>query len=225
MRKYTVIILIIILLAGCSSVNIGEPKVYNFISEKYSNSYIIASQGKAAVVDPSGAEEIIKTLKANKLKPVYILLTHGHFDHIQGIDELIKEYPNVEIFIHPADLDKLADQEKNLSMMFGTRVTVNVKTKPLTQETRLELGGFNFEVIETPGHTEGSVCMKIGKLLVSGDTLFKGSVGRTDFPGSDQAAIKKSLLKLMSLPDETRVLPGHGDLTVLGTEKKTNPYL
>ncbi|KNZ69903.1 Zn-dependent hydrolase-like glyoxylase [Thermincola ferriacetica] len=185
------------------------------------NSYIVSSGGKAAVIDAGKPAEIMSKLEKEKLLPIHVILTHGHFDHIIGLTALKEKYPSLEVFIHAADQYKPADPVKNLSALFGSRVKTGVQTVPLSGRSALKIGRVTLEIIETPGHSPGSICIKAGNLLFSGDTLFKGAVvGRTDFPDSSPEALTASLKKLLALPDNTVVYPGHGPSTTLGTEKE-----
>jgi len=229
---YTVLAVVVlgitlILSGGCV---FGEQKVakteyYSYSDSFGANSYIIANSGEAALIDTAAPEEISRSLIEKKLKLKYIILSHGHFDHISGVETLVQQFPDARVLIHPADGDKLADPAKNLSKGFGTNVAVQVTASPLSAGKSLPLGSAQIEVIETPGHTVGSVTLWTGELLFTGDTLFKGSVGRTDFPGGSDEELRVSLQKLLKLPDETVVLPGHGEPTTIGAEKRGNHYL
>lgn len=204
----------------------NEPVVYTIPGTAGdANSYVVADGSKAAVIDPAAAGKIITVLQENRLEPEYIVLTHGHFDHISGIDALRQQFPGIKVYIHPGDMDKLPDPAKNLSTLVGTRVVVETEALPLDVDSRLSLGEKTFEVIATPGHSAGSISLKLGGVLFSGDTLFKGTVGRTDLPDSNPEDLAASLKKLKTLPEETRILPGHGEPTVLSAEKKSNPFL
>ena len=191
------------------------------------NCSILSENGKAWIVDPGQeAERIIDLLAKKGLEPAAILLTHGHFDHISGIPGLLEKFPELPIYVHEKDVPMFGhplnqlppeypsfEKPKNL---IGFRSTFNLQ--PST---------FNLEVIETPGHTPGGVCYYFpkDKLLLSGDTLFAGSVGRTDLPGGDMATLMDSLQKLTALPDDTLVIPGHGMHTRIALEKSGNPFL
>lgn len=197
------------------------PVYYTFPgADGRANSYILANGNQAAVIDPSNTPAIIKKLKDMSLNPEYIILTHGHFDHIAGIDAVKKEFPKAQVMIHPIDMDKLTDPAKNLSVMVGQSVVVNSQASPLIDGQSIQLANINITVIATPGHSPGSICLSAGDLLFTGDTLFRGSVGRTDFPDSGTKELQLSLHKLDKLPAETRVLPGHGDATTLGEERQ-----
>lgn len=216
-----------LLTVGC---NLGRQEaknanLYSFSNQEAANSYIAASNGLAAVIDPVSTEKIIKVLREKGLKTEYIILTHGHFDHIVGVSTLKGEFPEARVMINPADSDMLPDPVKNLSQMFGAELSVGEQVSPIKAEDKLSLGKVIIEVIITPGHTPGSVCLKVGNTLFTGDTLFKGSVGRTDFPGSNPQDLALSLKKLLNYPDNTKILPGHGEPTTLGEEKQSNPYL
>ncbi|MHB9095719.1 MAG: MBL fold metallo-hydrolase [Eubacteriales bacterium] len=230
MRKAisAILVLILVLGAGCFSKQPAEKDtfIYTFPGrEGTANSYVAANDGKAAVIDPADPGNIIALIQEKKLTPEFIILTHGHFDHISGIQKIREQFPGIKVLVHPGDMDKLADPVKNLSTKFGTGFAVTGKSLPLREGTGMRLGKTSIEVISTPGHTPGSICLKVGSTLFSGDTLFKGATGRTDFPGGSPEDLMASLKKLARLPEDTKILPGHGEPGVLGEEKKSNPYL
>jgi len=227
-KFYLIVVLLTLafLLSGCAKPNRdGAASLYAFWGEgDKANSYILTDGIKAAVIDPASSGEIITKLKEQGLDPDYIILTHGHFDHIGGIEGILNEYPGVKVLVNPKDRDKLADPGKNVSSMFGSEVYANVKSYPIHEGESIMLMKVSIEVLETPGHTEGSVSLKVDNMLFTGDTLFKGTVGRTDFPGSNPRDLAASLKKLAKLPDDLRILPGHGEPTTLGEEKRSNPF-
>lgn len=192
-----------------------------------SNSYIIKDieSGEAAVIDAgvynARFEALLKSMNIEKLK--YILLTHGHFDHIMGVKRLQKAFGG-EIIIHEADAECLTDSKKSLAAMLGFDCPAFECDKTVADGDVLTLGAEKIEVVHTPGHTVGSVTYKTDKYLFSGDTLFRSSVGRTDFPGGSLEEILSSIKKLYSLEDDYRVCPGHGDETTLSFERDNNPY-
>lgn len=172
------------------------------------------------IVDPGQeGKRIIEILKTKGLSPKGILLTHAHFDHIGGTNELQAAYPELPLYVHPADV-LILNHPLNSAPPDYPKIKEPKNIKDVKELSFLE-------VIETPGHTPGGVCyyLKDLKLLLSGDTLFQLSIGRTDFPGGDMLAMMNSLRKLAALPDDTRVIPGHGDFTTIGFEKEANPYL
>lgn len=222
---FVLILLTISYGTGCMPAKISkEPVIFPVLNDRLANSYIIADGGEAVIVDPSDTDGIISIVKENDLKVRYIILTHGHFDHITGVDSLVNQYPGLKVLIHPADHDKLTDPEKNASTLFGAKVMVKADNFPLAEKDVVKIGNTEIKVMETPGHTEGSIVLLVGNNLFSGDTLFKGSVGRTDLPGSSSEALLRSLKKITTLSDHLKVYPGHGESTVFGEEKKTNPY-
>ncbi len=172
------------------------------------NCYIVADHegGQAAVIDPGeDAGKIIKALDEDRLKLVYILTTHAHFDHIQGAKEL-KEAKGGQIFSHPSESLPFSDKE-------------------LAEGMEFDLDGLNLKVIQTPGHSAGSCSIMADGVIFSGDLLFEGAVGRTDFPGGSVDELLDSLDKIKALPEETVVYPGHGPSTTIKHEKEHNPFL
>lgn len=180
----------------------------------------------AVLVDPGAeAESLLGFLKDRGLTLRKILLTHGHIDHISALDGLLAAQP-VPVLLGKEDIP-WAFTGINSFPPYVKVPSIPRVLELVSDGTRITFGDFDFRVIATPGHTPGGVCFYSAteKLLVAGDTLFAGSVGRTDLPGGDWRALQVSLAKLIELPADTIVIPGHGGLTDIGTEKKTNPYL
>ncbi|HHW12367.1 MAG TPA: MBL fold metallo-hydrolase [Firmicutes bacterium] len=190
------------------------------------NSYLLWDEEslEAACFDPGGPpQEIWAELTQKKLKLKYILLTHGHYDHIGGVNEL-KANTGAIVAIHAADAEMATNPNLNLSVVFSRPIVVT-PDQLLADGDVLCLGAQMLKINHTPGHTPGGICIATSGLLFSGDTLFAGSVGRTDLPGGDQATLDQSLQRLVQLPAETRVFPGHGPETTIGREKQFNPFL
>jgi len=184
------------------------------------NCTILAFGEKAWIVDPGQeADRIAAELERHKLVPEAILLTHAHFDHIGAVPELQARYPGLHVYLGAADQPLLTHP---LNQMPPDYPPIAAPANLIAAE---ELSGVT--VISTPGHTPGGVCYWFPeeKLLLAGDTLFAGSVGRTDLPGGDWATLMASLEKLKALPEETMVIPGHGMTTTIGRELSANPYL
>ncbi len=189
------------------------------------NCYLIKTEKAAVVIDPGFERDIVfDFLKSNSYKERIILLTHAHFDHIGGAEALRRE-TDTKIGIGIMDKHALADESINLSVNFHAHIAPFVPDFTYEDGDVITVGDISFKVIYTPGHTVGGVCYLSGDCLFSGDTLFKNSVGRTDFPGGDIKALKKSLKKLMTLPNDTKVYSGHGDATTIGTEKEYNMFV
>lgn len=180
---------------------------------------------EVVVVDP-GAEgdRIIKEIENFKIK--YILATHGHLDHVGQVGYL-KERFDVPFLMNEKDLFLI---NNDIFPGFASIIGATECPEPddfIKEGDIISFGRFNLKVVETPGHTPGSVCFYDEKnsFVITGDTLFKGSIGRTDLPGGDMRQMENSLKKLIKLPDDTDVIPGHSDVTTIGQEKKNNPYI
>ena len=193
------------------------------------NTWLIKNKenGELLIVDPADESARIEE-KINRMggKPVAILLTHGHFDHMLAADDLRDEY-GIPVIACAAEQQVLTDAMKNLSGSWAS-AHVLLADQWVCDGKKLDLAGFSIEVFHTPGHTAGSCCyyLKDEGVLFSGDTVFYGSVGRTDFPGGSTAEIVRSLHKLVdSLPEETEVFPGHDASTTIGYEKRYNPFV
>ena len=171
----------------------------------------------AAVIDPGGdGARIEAQLLADGAELKLILLTHAHFDHTGGVAELHAAHPDVPVFLHPADAARLGSQ------VFPP---IGVPTVPYGDGDVVKLGDLDIQVLHTPGHTPGGVCLLVGDALFTGDTLFQGSMGRIDFEGGSYEDIMASLARLAHLPGDFRVLPGHMDASTLERERKTNYYI
>lgn len=192
------------------------------------NCYILACEEtkEAAVIDPGGdASEILAAINRLAVKVKYIICTHGHADHIEAIKE-VKTATGAEVLIHSADAEMLTDAQKNLSALMGASIVAVPADQLLAEGDVITVGNLELVIINTSGHTQGGICIMVGDVLFSGDTLFYGSVGRSDFPGGNHTALINGIMeKLMRLPAETKVYPGHGPQTTIGKEKKQNPYL
>ncbi len=181
---------------------------------------------EALLIDPSApSQDLLKHIRELDLKVKYLVNTHGHGDHIGGNSWFQKEL-SAPVMIHSADARMLTDNRKNLSEYMGTPLALRAADTFAEEGMDLSLGEYPVRVIHTPGHTPGGICLLAEKFLISGDTLFELSIGRTDFPGGSHAQIVDSIKhKLYILPDDTVVFPGHGPRTTIGMEKKNNPFV
>ena len=187
------------------------------------NSYLVLNKKEAIIIDPFDSKEFLETIKDHKV--TYIFLTHGHIDHILAVNEL-KEKTKAKIAIHKDDLKLLNDENENLAKEFDYKLEKIEPDIILEDKQELRFEDRAIEVIHTPGHTQGSICLLIRNVLFSGDTLFKESIGRTDLPGGDlDQEIDSINKKLLVLPDKTMVLPGHGPRTTIKEEKEGNFFL
>ena len=193
------------------------------------NCYLVRDEesGMSFVLDPAvETEQIPQVLEEMGVEDLnYILLTHGHFDHIMGVNALKARYPDAQVCAPEGDRIFFSDARYSVGTFSVAGFEPVSVDRWLCEGDELPFGTANLTVLETPGHTPGSVCYLLGDLLFSGDTLFQGSVGATHFIGGDMGREMESLKKLCALPGDYKVLPGHGPLTTLETERKTNPYL
>ncbi|WP_339250545.1 MBL fold metallo-hydrolase [Sporosarcina sp. FSL W8-0480] len=194
------------------------------------NCYIIEdSEGQCLVVDPGEeGSKIIEKIETRNGKPLAILLTHAHFDHIGAVDEVRNHY-SIPVYIHREEQYWLMNPDLNGSSRYpGLPLVANKAADHFLQDGPLKIGPFQFEVRHTPGHSPGSVSFVFtdAQFAVVGDTLFKQSIGRTDLPNGDTNTLLNSIQgKLLSLPDNFKVYPGHGLATTVGDEKVSNPFL
>ena len=199
------------------------------LGQVFTNCYFLKNKetGELLIVDPGDyAEKVFQKVSLMQGKPVGILLTHGHFDHILAAEEIKKKY-NIPIYACAKEEKTLQDPRINLTAFHMSSYTLKADVY-LKDLQVVELAGFSIQMIETPGHTLGSCCyyLKDEGVLFSGDTVFCGSVGRTDFPEGSTAAIVNSLHRLLeALPDDTEVYPGHDTSTTIGYEKRYNPFV
>jgi glyoxylase-like metal-dependent hydrolase (beta-lactamase superfamily II) len=192
------------------------------------NCYLFGSVAthEAVIIDPGAdADFIMEAVRERKAVVKAIILTHGHFDHIGALEEVRKEYA-CPVMIHRDDADALTNPMINLSALTGEPIDCAAAERILNGGDRIDVGDVTLEVIHTPGHTRGGICLKCGSVLFAGDVLFNSGIGRTDLPGGSHHQLERSIMdKLYTLPDDTLVLPGHGEATTVGYEKQTNPYV
>lgn len=192
------------------------------------NCYILGDDKTkdAIVVDPGGdLDDIASVIQKEALQVKYILLTHGHGDHIGALADL-KQITGAQIGIHAKDAEMLGDPARNLSVQTGGEAVSVTPDLMLEDGQQLSFGGHTLTVLHTPGHTRGGACFRIDDFVLTGDTLFRASVGRSDLYGGNHEQLVKSIKnKLFTLPDSTDVYPGHGAASTIAYEKKANPYV
>lgn len=185
------------------------------------NCYLVMDEDtkELAIIDPGGQANVLtKEIKLLDAKPKFVLLTHGHSDHVDGVVELVNEF-NIPFYIS----EKEEEYMQNDKFVFGSLPKASGYLK---EGDTLSLGNNNIKVIETPGHTQGGICFLINDDLFTGDTLFYGSVGRSDFPGGNGMQLVKNIKeKLLPLGDDIKVYAGHGPSSTIGYEKRNNPFL
>ncbi len=202
------------------------------LGELQTNCYVVRAEESARdclVIDPGAdPEELIDLLDRQPLNPVATILTHGHADHIVGTAVLRQDHPQMRVYIHRLDAPMLTDPEANLSVYLGRLFAGEPADVLLEDGDTIDLAGVRLKVLHTPGHSPGGVCLYASQenLVFVGDTLFAGSIGRSDFEGGDESLLLESIrTRLLTLPDATAVYPGHGMRTTIGREKRANPYV
>ncbi len=202
------------------------------LGEFETNCYVLRSSEavkECLIVDAGlGAEKLIKLLHEDKLNPVSIVLTHGHIDHIEGVSALRAEFPDIKVYIHKLDAEMLTEPYTNLSAMTGAAFSVEPADFLLEEQSVIEQADIKLSVLHTPGHTPGGICLYCEDegIVFTDDALFADSIGRTDFPNGNMEQLLQGIReKLFTLPDETKVYPGHGPMTTIAHEQKYNPFL
>ena len=198
------------------------------INEYTENTYIINEKQDAFIIDPGAHFKEIKAyIEDQNLNVKGVLLTHGHFDHLYTLNKVVAAY-DCPVYIYEKERDFLFDPNLNLSNTLNRPITLQDKQKvqTLVETDILELGNETIRVLHTPGHTRGSICYKYKRFLFTGDTLFKGTIGRSDLPTSNKSDLQNSLIKIMQKNrDNTLVYPGHGPFTTIVNERMENPYI
>lgn len=194
------------------------------------NCYLIYQNYRALIVDPGGnPDKLLARIKELQLEAEAVLLTHAHFDHIGALEE-IRTALNVPVYLHEAEADWPADEKLNGSGLFPGIQPLRCKRadQHWQREGKFEVGSFQFELFETPGHSPGSVTyfFQEAAAAFSGDVLFRGGVGRTDLPGGDHETLMASIHgRMLELPDDTVICSGHGPETTIAGEKEVNPFI
>ncbi|MBE0537812.1 MAG: MBL fold metallo-hydrolase [Phycisphaerae bacterium] len=196
------------------------------------NCYVLRTDAQASecvIIDAGLSPEPLEDfLEENDLTPAAVLLTHGHVDHIAGLNMLRQRWGSITVAIHADDATMLTNPLRNLSIMTGIPFSSEAAEVVFDKEESIEYAGLRFQVLHTPGHTPGGICLYCPRerIVFAGDALFAGSVGRTDFPGGNYDQLIESIReKLLTLPDDTTVYTGHGPSTTIADEKQANQYL
>lgn len=201
-------------------------KVERFITNTLAvNCYVVYAHGQGVIVDPGEpSQAVLDFIHTKKLKIAAIVNTHGHADHIAG-NAWFMEQTQAPLYIHKDDASYLTDLELNLARYIRQELSTVEADRLLDDGDIIQVGQNQLTVLHTPGHTPGSIALYAPGILLSGDTLFRGSIGRTDLAGGDQEVMKNSLIRLGRLPLDTMVYPGHGEPTTIQEELVHNPYL
>jgi glyoxylase-like metal-dependent hydrolase (beta-lactamase superfamily II) len=215
------------------------PTIHTFTLGPFAtNCYVVETPGSEGVrrcflVDASfEPDEMIDFVRDSGLQPEALILTHAHVDHMAGVDQFRQAFPGLPVYMHASETDWLTNPALNLSMLSGELITAAPlsphRDKTIGQGDVLTLCGLDWTVLHIPGHSPGSIALynAASAITLSGDALFAGSIGRTDFPGSSPRQLAASIReKLYTLPEATTVYPGHGPTTTIGREKRSNPFV
>ena len=204
-------------------------KIYKYsVGAMGTNSYIVCDEasGEAFITDPGDeGEKLVNALLSKNLRLKYVILTHAHFDHIMGLN-YVMENTDAKLLVHPLDASMLKDPSLSLLSRFSSKnIDFPSPDGFVNEGDGIRIGNSEITVIHTPGHTPGSICLLAGDDLISGDTLFRDSIGRYDFPGGSFDTIMKSLKKIVSLNIKGKIYPGHGMSTTMSHELEYNTYL
>ena len=204
----------------------GKLKIKRFTNRMLgANTYIVYDNNHGIIIDPCTKVHIVKEYcDINDIKIGKILLTHCHIDHILYVDEYKEEF-GARSAIHLDGNKYMMNPNLNGARLFGMNKSFKSADILLNEGDYVSIGDFSAKIIATPGHSPGSIAIWVDNILISGDTLFNMSIGRSDLPGGNQKALGKSLTKLMALPDETIVYPGHGTFSTIKFERENNPYI
>lgn len=198
------------------------------VGSYYSNCYIVGSEKtkEAAIIDPGDEfNRIDRAVRSLGLTPKIVILTHYHGDHIGATADFVEKY-NTKVYIHEKDAKGLADSRINMTRQITGRAVELEADVKLKDGAVIELGDLKFEIIHTPGHTEGGICIKVDNIMLTGDTLFNKSIGRTDFPGGSFEEIIKSIKeKIFKYDDDIVIYPGHNSPSTIRSEKLGNPFV
>lgn len=202
------------------------------VGDLITNCYILFEKGKGVVIDPGAeSERILRELNKEGIRPMYIINTHGHIDHIGACGE-VSLATGAPILIHKADAPYLSDPFLNLMEMLGGGIQRSLKEGDVQRFLEggdvVEVDGIRIEILHTPGHTPGGICLlvKDQRMIFTGDTLFRGGIGRTDLPGGSYKELMDSIRgSLLSLSDDIVIYPGHGPPSTIGDERRLNPFL
>jgi hydroxyacylglutathione hydrolase len=212
---------------------IQSMQIHTIVSMPFQeNTYVVWRHGcrDALVVDPGmEPDAILEFLRERELSPAAILNTHGHADHIAGNEAMKQTYPDAPLIIGVNDAKMLTDANLNLSARFGLAMVSPAADRVVSEGDELDLAGLRLEVLEIPGHSPGHIVFVVRDqpiVVFGGDVLFRGSIGRTDFPGGSFESLETGIrTKLYTLPNDTVIYPGHGPVTKVGHEKRTNPFV